>query len=312
MRSSRRSIILCGTAVGVLAAAGHASAAMREKQTGKPAIVFLVAGQSNAGGCGIFGQELEKRPRWGAERVFPEGSTADAVGLPTDASDYTHSYMWMPDTGFERFDPWVNTRPPKRNTKVHGMELPVIHELEKRFPDNDIYVIKYGPSGKSLHSAWNPDVEKGIYARWLEWYGKGMAELSKTYPEVRVVGLYWDQGESDKKKAEDYAANLTNFIARFRKDSGLPNLKFFIRKHMYDFVNTDALVAAQEQVVKADPNCFLLDIDLGNPKKNYETWSYQADNIHLSSKAFAELTKRLFDGALKDATIESFDCHAAE
>ena len=34
---------------------------LKEKQTGKPAIVFLVAGQSNAGGCGVFSPEVHEK-----------------------------------------------------------------------------------------------------------------------------------------------------------------------------------------------------------------------------------------------------------
>lgn len=291
----------------LVAASGNvANAEPKEKQTKHAALVFLVAGQSNAGGCGIFGQEEEKRPVWGKDRIFPAGSTADAVGLPTDASAYTHSYMWMPDSGFERFDPWVNTRPPKRDTKVHGMELPVLHELEKRYPDNDLYVIKYGPSGRNLYKDWNPATADSHYARWLDWYGQGLSQLSQEYPEVRVIGMYWDQGESDKKRADEYYANLKNFIATFRQDSGLPDLKVFVRKHIYDFQNVDVLADAQQRVCNEDKQCYLLDIDLGDPTKNYETWSYQPNNIHLSSKGFAELTKRLFSEVLNDATVESF------
>jgi len=306
--TARIASVLASAAI-FLMLANSAAAQLKEKQTGKAAVVFLVAGQSNAGGCGIFGQEAEQRPSWGLDRVFPQGSTADAVGLPTKASDYTHSYIWMPDTGFERFDPWENTRPPKRGTKVHGMELPVLHELEKRFPDNDLYVIKYGPSGRNLYRDWNPEQEDSHYALWLEWYRKGMQQLSQEYPEVRIVGLYWDQGESDKKQADKYYDNLKNFIARFRQDSKVPHLTFFVRKHIYDFANVEVLATAQRKVCEEDKQCHLLDIDLGDPRKNYDTWSYQADNIHLSSKGFAELANLLFRDVLKDATVESFETH---
>jgi len=118
-------ILACGTPL---------IAAPREKQTRNPAIVFMVAGQSNAGGCGIFSPEM------------------------------------------------------------HGMELPVVYRLEKRFPDNDIYIIKHGPSGRNLHTDWNPSREGGHYARFLDSSRKGLAQLAKEYPEVRVIGLYWDQG----------------------------------------------------------------------------------------------------------------------
>ena len=124
--------------------------------------------------------------------------------------------------------------PPKLNERRHGMELPVVRELEKRFPENDIFVIKYARGGSNLHRQWDPEnthPDKGFYAIWLESYREGMAQLRERYPEVRVMGLYWDQGESDGKKAADeYEANLTHFIDVVRRDTGIPELTFFIRK----------------------------------------------------------------------------------
>lgn len=284
--------------------------AMKAKQTDKPAIVFMVAGQSNAGGCGVLSPELHKQLGRDKKRPLVPGSTAKEVGLSTDPADYTHSYIWVPDIGFERIDPARNCRPIKLDKpKMHGMELPVVAELEERFPENDIYVIKHGPSGKNLYHDWNPERDDGFYANWIKYYSKGMAQLSDEYPEVRAVGLYWDQGESDKRKADQYRDNLANFIETFRRDSGMPDLKFFIRKHIYDFANIETLVEAQEEVVEEDPNCYLLDIDLGDPGENYKAWSYSRGNIHLSSKAFVALKDQLFNDVLGDVTVESFDLY---
>lgn len=315
MKLSRNTTAIVSTILVLLAWSATVSEAAKGKQTKKPALVFMVAGQSNAGGCGIFSPtEQDRMPAWAVRKKIKlvPGSTSDEIGLPTDPSDYTHSYMWMPDKGFERFNPLVNTRPPARNTRVHGMELPVLNELEKRFPDNDIYVLKLGPSGKNLYHDWDPSRDDGFYAQYLDWYKKGMEQLVKEYPEVRVIGLYWDQGESDKPHADEYYDNLKNLIAAFRRDMGIPDLKFFIRKHIYQFRKVEIIAAAQKKVVNGDKNCYLLDIDLGDPQKNYETWSYTLNNLHLSSKGFKELAKRLFDEVLNDATVESFDLYTAK
>jgi len=122
-----------------------------------------------------------------------------------------------------------------------------------------------------------------------------------------VVGLYWDQGESDGDKAGDYLGNLTRFLAAVRRDTGLPDLSVFIRKHIFDWNNIDTIIAAQHKVVASDPRCHLLDIDLGAREKNYAAWAYSPSNGHLSSKAFLELSNRLFDGPLRQATVETFE-----
>ena len=191
------------------------------------------------------------------------------------------------------------------------MELPVVRELEKRFPMNDIFVIKYAHGGSNLYRHWNPEnqsVKNGFYAKWLESYREGIASLKKDYPEVRVIGLYWDQGESDgDKAANEYAANLTHFISVLRRDTGIPQLPFFIRKHIFQWPNIDTIIAAQLKIASRDPRCHIIDIDLGTLDKNYEAWAYSRGNPHVSSKGFVELTKRLFEGPLRDSTIESFD-----
>lgn len=296
----------------LLACGAPLVAAPKGKRTQNPAIVFMVAGQSNAGGCGIYSPEMHKELGRDKKRPLVPGTTAAEIGLPTNAADYTHSYIWMPDTGFERLDPMVNTRPPERGMKMHGMELPVVDRLEKRFPDNDIYVIKHGPSGRNLYHDWNPGREGGHYAKWLDSCRKALEQLDKEYPEVYVIGLYWDQGESDTSRADAYAENLTRFIARFRADLGLPGLKVFIRKHIYRGGKMDEIIAAQEKVAANDQHCFLLDIELESRQKNDETWSYSPNNIHLNSKAFVELARILMEDVLKNPQMGSFDLYQSK
>jgi hypothetical protein len=284
-------------------------------QTGKPAIVFLVAGQSNAEGTGVLSPQTHAAlgrhdgTKGQKRRPLTPMSTASEIGLPIRASDYTHSYIWVPEQGFSGVDPETNLRPSSLHSKWHGMELPVIRELENRFPNNDIFVVKHALGGTSLHRHWNPTQSDGLYAKWLGYYRNAIAQLSREYPEVRVVGLYWDQGESDgiDGKHGEYAANLKNLIATVRKDTGLPTLPIFIRKHIFKGPNIDAIISAQKEIVEQDPHCYLLDIDCGNRAGNYQAWAYSPGNGHISSKGFVELTKRLFDGPLRDATVESFD-----
>jgi hypothetical protein len=318
IRLSTRATVIAAILVplaGVMPIFGQAKqTGLKEKQTSKPAIVFLVAGQSNAGGCGVLSPESHKALGQDKRRPLVPGSTAKEIGLSTDAADYTHSYMWVSGTGFQRANPETNLNPIKMNQGKHGMELPVIRELEKRFPDNDIFVVKYGPGGTNLHGQWNPKREDGQYATWLSYYRKAMSELGNEYPEVRVVGLYWDQGESDgvDGKHSDYAANLNAFIASARLDTRLPKLNIFIRKHIFKWPNIDTIISAQEETAKDDARCHLLDIDLGNRKENYKAWAYSPNNGHVSSRGFAELTRRLFDGPLRNATVESFDTYTAK
>ena len=50
----------------------------------------------------------------------------------------------------------------------------------------------------------------------------------------------------------------------------------------------------------------MLDIDLGTRQKNYETWAYSPGNGPLSSKAFIELNRKLFNGPLREPKMDTF------
>lgn len=307
------SALLITLPIGMIAAWAQSTAPPHGgRQLNRPALVFLVAGQSNANGCGVLSPEIHAEDGLAQKRPLVPGTTAIEIDLPITADGYTHSYIWVPSAKeFQAVDPASNLHPPALNKRGHGMELPVVRELEKRFPLNDIFVIKYARGGSNLVHHWNPEntsKERGLYAIWLESYCEGMAQLGKAYPEVRVIGLYWDQGESDGDKAADkYEANLTHFIDVVRRDTGIPHLPFFIRKHIFRWPNIDTIIAAQLTIAAKDPQCHIIDIDLGTFDNNYEAWSYSPKNPHISSKGFVRLTERLLEGPLHGATIQSFD-----
>jgi hypothetical protein len=315
MESRLSSIVL--TALIVVAGslptwAQSAEQRVEGKNLGRPALVFLVAGQSNANGCGVLSPEIHAEDGLAQKRPLIPGTTASEIGLPIDADAYSHSHIWAPDEkAFQAVDPTRNLFPPKLDERGHGMELPVVRELEKRFPETDIFVIKYARGGSNLFRHWNPEnthPEQGFYAKWLECYREGMARLKERYPEVRVIGLYWDQGESDGKNAADqYEENLTRFIEVVRRDTGIPRLPFFIRKHLFRWPNIDTIIAAQLEIASKDPRCHIIDIDLGTLDENYKAWAYSPDNGHLSSKGFVALTRQLFEGPLKGASMKSFE-----
>jgi hypothetical protein len=48
-------------------------------------------------------------------------------------------------------------------------------------------------------------------------------------------------------------------------------------------------------VTKEDAHAHLLDLDLGSNEKNFKAWAWTDNNGHLSSKAYLELSKRMFN-----------------
>ena len=280
--------------------------------TTRPAIAFLVAGQSNANGGGVF--RRQDNIDAGIENFGPAlpGTTAEELGLPltTTKGAYSHSFIWNPRTGrFERPQKGVNLYAGRYK---HGIEIPVAHRLEEQFPGNDIFIIKHARGGSNLFHQWKPEHNQE-YGRFFNCYRPAMADLVKRYPEVRVVGLYWDQGESDGggDNAARYLGNLTHLIACFRRDTRVPKLKVFIRKHLFMYGHTGfkPVIDAQVAVSKKDPNAYLLDLDLGSNDANYWGWAWTYGNGHLSTKAFAELTRRIFDDILPKTEVRDFDLY---
>lgn len=108
------------TILALQLAAVPAWAAPKEKQTQNPAIVYIVAGQSNVGGCGVYSPEMHKALGRDKKRPLNSGTTTAEAGLSTRAEDYTHSYIWIPDKNFERMDPMVTNRPIEPGMKRHG------------------------------------------------------------------------------------------------------------------------------------------------------------------------------------------------
>ncbi len=142
---------------------------------------------------------------------------------------------------------------------------------------------------------------------WREapWTGNGMIgsmswvegdALRQRYKKVRVIGLYWDQGESDQKQAEQYEGNLRDLFAALRRDTGIPDLQIYVREQgifQYDLPEFQPIVEAQIKICKEDANTHLLELDLGSNEKNFQAWAWTDRNGHLSSKTYLELSRRI-------------------
>ncbi len=80
--------------------------------------------------------------------------------------------------------------------------------------------------------SWTKQV---AYVAFLRDYRGAMLDLQRRYVRVLVMGLYWDQGDSDRPKANDYAKNLRSLFAALRKDTEIPDLQIFVRKHLFQY-----------------------------------------------------------------------------
>jgi hypothetical protein len=289
--------------------------------TKRPAIVFLIAGQSNAGGTATL--TIAHRQAAGYQQVWPADPeiAAENCGIPITDEAYANCFAAVNNPGFQLIAPasqlkahqaaFVSQGARKAEYR-HGIELPAAYRLRRQFPNNDIYVIKVYGGGKNLHTNWNPDVRGQFFDLFMRTVPPALSGLATKYPAVRVAGLYWDQGESDTgPKAVRYEAVFRKLIVRIRAGAKLPGLKFFARKHIfYHHVPGGPIVnKALATVAAEDPNVYLLDIDLGagvDNEPNFDAWSCTFRNIHLGSKAFKELTRLIFDEIVPNAEAGDF------
>lgn len=288
--------------------------------TKRPAIVFLIAGQSNAGGTATL--TVAHRRAAGYQAVWPASPeiAGENCGIPVADAAYVNCFLAVNNSGFQPIAPATQlrkhqdafaTQGARKSEYRHGIELPAAHRLRRQFPNNDVYVIKVYGGGKNLHTHWNPDVRGQFFDLFIRTVPPALSTLAAKYPEVRVVGLYWDQGESDTgPEAVRYESVFRKLVARIR-GARLPNLKVFARKHIfYHHVSGGPIVnKALAKVAAEDPNVHVLDIDLGagaDNEPNFDAWSCTFRNIHLGSKAFKELTRLIFDEVVPNAEVADF------
>ena len=136
--------------------------------------------------------------------------------------------------GLNPAEPWANAAKftSGEDVKEYGPEFEVARAVAAARPKDTIYIVKYAPGGTALADQWDlSDSWKGYgaYAAMKQWVDLALAAK----PGAKVAGFFWLQGESDAVKgahAEAYEANLTELVAKVRKDFGAPKLPVVIAK----------------------------------------------------------------------------------
>lgn len=201
--------------------------------------VFLLAGQSNMAGAGIYDQlkESEKKPIEGV-RIWRKG-------------------QWQPlkprvSSGKGRFGP----------------ELAFGRAMRKAYPKDDIYLIKTAAGGTSLHKSWTTDNGGGpMLRRFLAGAHAAMKELDQRKVKYSIDGMLWMQGESDavQAKGAEYEGRLKTFIQHMRREFKQSEMPFIMGRILPTFDrpegNGPLVRAAQEALAKELKNVVCFDTD---------------------------------------------------
>ena len=166
--------------------------------------VFLLGGQSNMGGNGVV-----------AELLSP-------YSLPQPAVKF-----WNNNS-----TDWVALQGGFGNSPANfGPEVTFGYTLHTLFPNDDIYLVKYGITSTSLAVNWNPDGTGASYNTFKTTAKTAIQNLVADGKSPVIAGMIWMQGEEDtytEATATAYHANLTDFITTVRSDFATPDMKFVV------------------------------------------------------------------------------------
>jgi hypothetical protein len=201
-------------------------------QAEEPALVFLLAGQSNMGGHakGPLPEPYRGQP---ANVLFFEAGDFRRLG-PRDYD--SGAVLRLGDKGVGRFGP----------------EVSFGHEIAKAFPRRTILLIKLGPGGTSLARKWTPAIRGQLYDQLLEEY-RAATKGRNAIP----AAVIWAQGTSDamdEESAKAYGGNLKLLVEGLRKDLAVPDLPFLYSAYAPDETIDEATLQKRpflKQVVAA-------------------------------------------------------------
>jgi hypothetical protein len=171
--------------------------------------VFLLGGQSNMAGVG------------GYDAPIPS---------PYDAPQPNVKF-WDGES-----NSWIALRPgfgyPFEGKTTFGPEITFGYTLHQTvFPNDSIYLVKYGVTSTSLGGDWNPNAADMCYATFKALATAAVNDLRSKNLSPVIAGMIWMQGEADSTDADmavAYAANLTGFIATVRRDFATSDMPFVV------------------------------------------------------------------------------------
>jgi len=285
MSISRSTSSTCLLAAAVLAAVAASGAALAGEPSGKTARLFIISGQSNAGGAGV-GSELPEELRKTDDEVLMFGR--HVKGLVPLGPHRRRGYG-TDDTAF-------------------GPELVFGKEMKKAFPDDVICIAKQSTGGCTI-IAWDKDwqrsdwldelrlvenEQKGAQYPQLMETVRGAVEALEKRPDVARVeyaGMLWIQSERDDrhpKTAAAYEQNLCKLIANVRADLGVADLPFLfadanVRR------NRDVMREGMRRIAREVPCTAVVSID-GLSKNGA---------VHYDTRGQMELGRRFADAYLR-------------
>lgn len=253
----------------VLFAACCASAAA------KPAMIFLLGGQSNMDGCGRWEDLPEEMRQTPANVKIWDNKLLEWKKIGEDSTAIARKLQF-------------------------GPELVFSHRMAKAFPEHQIRLVKTSAGGTSLAKGWLPEKKK-MYPRFIANYRNAVADLEKSGHKVASAGMLWMQGEGDSENIEmanAYEANLEIMLRDLRETTQMPKLPVvmgrissgLLKSTKWNFQLAPIVQKAQEAVAAKDPDTHIVPTD---------DLPLLPDNTHFDSNGQITLGERMAAAMLK-------------
>lgn len=267
----------------------------------KTARLFILSGQSNAGGNGNGDLLSSEDAALDPEVLIYRGNMGE-VAASRSFESMAPGTLKKPKTKFEI------------ERLIFGPELSFAKEIKKAYPADIIAVAKVAVRGGTSILAWEKDHSRPGWRDELRNVGnenavfledgqirhmyqeliddtKHAVELLKAREDVSdvvVCGMVWVQNENDGKREEsarNYRRNLKALIENVRADLGVPQMPFlFMGVHQEEPAETRALLQqGLVEITSEVPNTALI------PSKDVEKFP---ENVHFNTAGILDLGRR--------------------
>ncbi len=259
--------------------------------------VYILAGQSNAGGHGYVSREFSQFSPMGDDGLVELGKTRYLEEQPGVIFNHwrggnpsagrpvlwdARSDGWIPmKAGYSLFG-YNSTNPGALGAETvnhpFGAEVTFAERMRQARPGRKVAVIKYSQGATSLGTAAAPgawDFTAGrsynfntfanaghCYAGLLQLVRTSLEDLTQQGHTHEIRGMIWHQGEADSGLSTAvYKERLKEFITAIRVDLGKPGLPFLIGELIQsNYANTRA--AQQQAAAETEGAEFISSIAL--------------------------------------------------
>lgn len=254
--------------------------------------VYVLAGQSNAGGHGYVSRAFSQFSPQGDDGLLELGKSSYLEPQPDTL--FIHWRGGTPNAGRPvlweaRSDGWIpmkagyslfgynSSAPDQLGAEIvnhpFGAEVAFAKRIREGRPGRKVAVIKYSQGNTTLGTAaapgaWDPAAGRSYniatlanaghcYRGLLDLVSQSLAALSQQGHTHELRGMLWHQGESDSgQPTAVYKDRLKEFIEAIRADLGKPDLPFLIGELIQSgYVN---IRLAQRQAAAEMPNAFFV------------------------------------------------------